>query len=93
MGLETVELVMDVEDAFDISIPNEMAQRIQTVGQLHDAVVTLLRANDNRDWLSRTDFENQVWHQLCELTAQVATDVKTSQITRDTRFIQDLGFG
>ncbi len=32
-SLDTVELVMELEDEFDISIPDEDAEKIQTVGQ------------------------------------------------------------
>ena len=31
-SLDTVELVMELEDAFDVSIPDEDAEKIQTVG-------------------------------------------------------------
>ncbi len=40
MGLETVELVMEIEDEFGIKIPDEDAERIQTVGQLEQYVVS-----------------------------------------------------
>lgn len=32
-SLDTVELVMELEEEFDISIPDDAAERIQTVGQ------------------------------------------------------------
>lgn len=31
-SLDTVELVMELEDAFDVSIPDEDAEKMQTVG-------------------------------------------------------------
>ena len=32
-SLDSVELIMEFEDEFDISIPDEEAEKIQTVGQ------------------------------------------------------------
>ena len=32
-SLDTVELVMELEEEFDINIPDEEAEKIQTVGQ------------------------------------------------------------
>jgi len=32
-SLDTVELVMEFEDEFDVSIPDKEAEKIQTVGQ------------------------------------------------------------
>ena len=31
-SLDTVELVMEIEDTFDLSIPDDAAEKIQTVG-------------------------------------------------------------
>ena len=42
MGLDTVELVMSVEEEFGIDIPPEAAEKITTVGDLRDFVVTSL---------------------------------------------------
>ena len=37
-SLDTVELVMEFEDKFDMSIPDEEAEKIQTVGQAVDFI-------------------------------------------------------
>ncbi len=42
-SLDTVELVMEFEDEFDTSIPDEEAEKIQTVGQ----AITYISAHSN----------------------------------------------
>lgn len=37
-SLDTVELVMEFEDAFETTIPDEQAEKIQTVGQAIDFI-------------------------------------------------------
>lgn len=37
-SLDTVELVMEFEDQFDVSIPDEEAEKIQTIGQTIDYI-------------------------------------------------------
>ncbi len=37
-SLDTVELVMEFEDEFELSIPDEEAEKIQTVGQAIDHI-------------------------------------------------------
>lgn len=39
-SLDTVELVMALEEEFDIEIPDEEAEKIQTVGQAIDYIKT-----------------------------------------------------
>lgn len=43
-SLDTVELVMEFEDEFDMSIPDEEAEKIQTVGAAVDYIVKTARA-------------------------------------------------
>ena len=42
-SLDTVELVMEFEDEFDMSIPDEEAEKIQTVGAAIDYIVTVAK--------------------------------------------------
>ena len=42
-SLDTVELVMEFEDEFDMSIPDEEAEKIQTVGAAVDYIVNIAR--------------------------------------------------
>ena len=46
MGLDTIELVMTLEEEFQIAIPNEVASRIVTLGDLRDCVVQILEARN-----------------------------------------------
>ncbi len=42
-SLDTVELVMEFEDEFDMSIPDEEAEKIQTVGAAIDYVAKMIQ--------------------------------------------------
>lgn len=43
-SLDTVELVMEFEDEFDLSIPDEEAEKIQTVGAAVDYVAKVIQS-------------------------------------------------
>ena len=45
-SLDTVELVMEFEDEFDMSIPDEEAEKIQTVGAAIDYIVKIAQSKD-----------------------------------------------
>ena len=42
-SLDTVELVMEFEDEFDMSIPDEEAEKIQTVGAAIDYIINVVK--------------------------------------------------
>jgi len=43
-SLDTVELVMEFEDEFDVSIPDEEAEKIQTIGAAVDYIAEVVRS-------------------------------------------------
>ncbi len=45
-SLDTVELVMEFEDEFDMSIPDEEAEKIQTVGAAIDYIVNIAQSKN-----------------------------------------------
>ena len=45
-SLDTVELVMEFEDEFDMSIPDEEAEKIQTVGAAIDYISSVAKTQD-----------------------------------------------
>jgi len=45
-SLDTVELVMEFEDEFDMSIPDEEAEKIQTVGAAVDYVAKVVHSKN-----------------------------------------------
>ena len=47
-SLDTVELVMEFEDEFNTSIPDEDAEKIQTVGAAIDYIVNVARSKSKQ---------------------------------------------
>ena len=45
-SLDTVELVMEFEDEFDMSIPDEEAEKIQTVGAAIDYITKIMNETE-----------------------------------------------
>ncbi len=84
MGLDTVELVMAVEEEFAIRIDNLEAEKIGTVVQLHQYVVVLLEADGkfvNREACLK---------KIIEITSY-QLGVPIEKITPDSHFVYDLG--
>ena len=91
MGLEMVELVMDCEDEFGISIPDKAAGEVRTVGQFFDLVLALTRSDGKPELRQRPDLEQYAWDRMRCFC--VRPQKQCAFITRSTRFIEDLGYG
>lgn len=60
MGLSSFEIVLEVEEAFGISIPSDEAEKIRTVGDLHALILKLVshcEHNSNRCLSAATFYE------------------------------------
>ena len=84
MGLDTVELVMEVEEAFGISIPDSEAATLSTVGDLHRYVVMASTA------AGRPVTAQEAWTRLCDILEH-SYAVRRSKITPSARIAADLG--
>lgn len=49
MGLDTVELVMVIEDEFEVAIPDAVAAELTTPGQVAEYLVNVLGERGGRD--------------------------------------------
>ncbi len=83
MGLDTVELVMAIEEEFDVTIPDDTAEE-------------MVRVRDVRDWLvahlhtkGRDADPDDVFTRLRRLTSHT-TNIPEDEIGLDARFIDDL---
>ena len=56
MGLDIVELVLAIEDGFQIHIADEEASTISTVGELHDLIIAKLKGQEAKLCLTSAAF-------------------------------------
>ncbi len=83
MGLDTVELVMAIEEEFSIEIPNADAAKLEVLGDLQDYTVRALRQRGG------TPDESQVWERLTAVVvAQLG--VLREEVTRSAHIVKDL---
>lgn len=81
--MDSVELVMAFEEAFDIVITDACAERMLTVGDAHRAILDLLAAKGTP----------QNPHDVFELLAKIIvehTGVAPGRVVPEARFAEDL---
>ncbi len=87
MGLDTVELVMALEEEFGVEIPDEEAERIVTVGDARDFIVGKLRERaEGPDVVDPEEVFSRV-----KATVVEQSGVSPEKVTLDAAFIDDLG--
>ena len=89
MGLDAVDLVMAIEDEFSINLSDENASRLETVGDLHQAVLQRLQEKGAVESPISSSTSDDVWQIVQYLVAE-QLGMKTAWIEKSTRFIEDL---
>ena len=83
MGLDTVELILAVEDEFGIEIAEEAAMRLDSVGGMHDYIVETLRSRGT------TVDEQEIWQRLRTVIVH-QLGVRPEEVRRKAEFVRDL---
>jgi hypothetical protein len=85
MGLETVEIVMDMEDRFQIHIPDAAASNCYTVADLQNIIVDLLAAKGKTP---DDQLRQEVWDGMMKVLARNRYPVE--RIRPDSKWIGDI---
>ena len=83
MGLDTVELVMAIEDEFDIQISSNDAPKLAVLGEMHGYIVRQL------DERGQKPDENEIWARLSRVVVK-QLGVRPDEVKRSTHVIKDL---
>jgi acyl carrier protein len=84
MGLDTVELIMAVEQRFGIEIANAEAERLTTVGAIHQLVIAKLRTRG--DPINEDELYSQLRDVICDQLR-----MKPEAATPSASIVDDLG--
>ncbi len=88
MGLDVVELVMEVEEHFGIELRTKEAQKVRTIGDLVDVVYAfkLVEPSSSDSPMEKS----QILAELLPIVSeQLGIDVST--LRPESRFVEDLG--
>jgi acyl carrier protein len=91
MGLESVEIILSVEEVFDLEIPDEDVEKFETVGDMY--LYLLKRLNiplyDTETGTASWQRE-QVWQKLRDIFVR-CLEIKPEKVTLTARLVHDLG--
>jgi acyl carrier protein len=83
MGLDSVELVMAIEDEFGIVIPDADAAQLAVLGAMHGFIVRALRERGD------TPDDDQVWERLRNVVVK-QLGVRPGEVTPSAHIVEDL---
>lgn len=90
MGLDTVELLLFVEEEFNIEIADEAVERVETVGDLEKLIVSLVSAGAPVTAVTVGATGQDIARRLRRILVNELA-VEPSRIRFDARIVEDLG--
>lgn len=90
MGMDTVELVMALEEAFQIAIPDEEAEKISTPHHVIDFIMSRLEGEQTSTVGVKRWSREEVASKVREITIEQLA-ITPDQYHEDARFIEDFG--
>jgi acyl carrier protein len=84
VGLDSVELVLAIEDEFKIEIPDRVAENVVTVGGMYDYILVQLRSR------GEPVAETEIWNTLRDIIVE-QIGVRPEKVVPTAAFIEDLG--
>lgn len=88
MGLDIVEMVMSLEKAFEIRLPEEELNRIRTVGELFDCVQSQIDPKPAPG--ERGPYAGDRWERYLDVIER-DTGAERSRLRPQATFVYDLG--
>ena len=86
MGLDTVEILMEIEDEFDISIPDQVASNSITVGDTHRVIVDMLVA---KGAVRSPELGADAWQRLVKIVTEQMR-MKLEAVRPESRWVPDI---
>lgn len=86
MGLDTVELIVSIEDHFEIRIPDPVAEKLNTVQDIVDCVYAMIKDRTNYREFDREDVAKVVIELISDKSG-----IPVRQIKLEHSITNDLG--
>ena len=87
MGLDSVELILRIEEEFDVEIADDEASAIVTVGDLYKCLV---KKWDAKSKSARRSAREPTWQTLCDVIVD-EQGVQPERITPNAEIVKGLG--
>lgn len=84
MGPDVIDLIMDIEESFDIDVPNEEWEKVSTIGEIYEIVSGAVGKP-----AAKSPDGTDLWEQLLDVI-QENTSLRRSILEYDANLAKDL---